>query len=107
MAKVDADLVAELRQHPHMLCYCSIETGDGNWHNLVLMSDDEAIGHWRDSHRHAWAVDSLTPRFYRHIRLHNGVLPCGLASERIVLTSTKYYDYEGETPWRAMRVLGE
>jgi hypothetical protein len=105
MAQVDAELVAELCEHPHMLGYCSIETGGGNWHNLVLLSHHDGIQHWRGSARHAWAIESLTPRFYRHIRLHNGSLPDGLASERIVLTSTKYYDFDGETPWRAVRQL--
>ena len=103
MAAVDAELVNELCQHPHMLSYCSIETGDGNWHNLVLMSRDESIQHWRGSARHTWAVDSLAPRFYQHIRLHNGTLPAGLNSECIVFASTKYFDYESDPPWRATR----
>jgi hypothetical protein len=105
MAHVDAELVAELCEHPHMLSYCSIETGDGNWHNLVLLSHHDGIQHWRGSARHMWAVESLTPRFYQHIRLHNGALPDGLASERIVLTSTKYYDFSVSPPWRAIRML--
>ena len=103
IATVDADLVDELCQHPHMLAYCSIEIDGGDWQNLVLLDHGEGIAHWRDSQRHLWAVESLTPRFYENIRLHNGVLPHGLASERIVLTSTKYYDFTGETPWRAVR----
>ncbi len=105
MARVDADLVAELSTHSHMLCYCSLEGEDGNWINLVLMSQPEGIQHWRGSARHMWAVDSLTPRFYRHIRLHNGELSAGLNSGRIVINSTKYFDYESEPPWRAMRQL--
>lgn len=105
MAVVDAELVAELCEHPYMLSYCSIETGDGNWHNLVLLSQHEGIQHWRSSTQHMWAVESLTPRFYQHIRLHNGALPDGVASERIVLTSTKYYDFDGAMPWRAIRQL--
>lgn len=105
MTQVDAELVAELCQHPHMLSYCSVETGDGNWTNLVLLSHHDGIQHWRGSARHAWAVESLTPRFYQHIRLHNGALPMGLASERIVLTSTKYYDFSVSPSWRAIRNL--
>jgi hypothetical protein len=105
MITVDDALVEELRQHPLMLSYCSIETGDGNWHNLVLMSHDEAMQHWRDNPRHGWAVDSLAPRYYEHIRLHNGLLPRGLASNAITLTSTKYYDFSGDSPWRANRLL--
>ena len=105
MAQVDAVLVAELCEHPDMLCYCSLETESGDWDNLVLMSKPEGIQHWRGSARHSWAVDSLTPRFYEHIRLHNGVLAHGLDSEPLVLTSTKYFDFSGTEPWRAIRQL--
>jgi hypothetical protein len=105
MAAVDGELVAEMCEHPHMLCYCSIEAGDGDWHNLVLMSDGGAPQRWREGARHQWAVESLTPRYYRSIRLHNGVLPRGLSSEWIVLTGTTYYDFSGDSPWKAKRAL--
>jgi hypothetical protein len=105
MAIVDGQLVAELCEHPHMLSYSSIANGDGNWSNLVLMTHLDGTQHWRTSVRHAAAVESLAPRFYQHIRLHNGVLPDGLASERIVLTSTKYFDFSVNPPWRAIRHL--
>jgi hypothetical protein len=103
MAQVDAALVTELCDHSDMLSYCSVEDEHKNWCNLVLMTRQEAIQHWRASERHQQAVDSLTPRFYRHIRLHNGILAQGLTSEKIVLTSTKYYDFEDTTVWRAIR----
>jgi len=105
MAQVDADLVDELSQHTHMLSYSSIEAGDGDWHNLVLMSHGDASAHWRHSARHGWAVASLSPRFYQHIRLHNGRLPQGLMTGDLVLTSTKYYEFGADNcaPWQAVR----
>jgi hypothetical protein len=38
------------------------------------------------------------------VRLHNGVLPGGLwSSEEPRLVRTKYYDFSGPQPWRAVR----
>jgi hypothetical protein len=105
MNVVDGDLMRELAQHPDMLTYSSIQLQDGNWKNLVLLRSNAGIGHWRNSQRHGYAADKLSPQYYAHVRLHNGVLPQGLASAHIVLTSTKYYDFDCEPAWRAVRVL--
>jgi hypothetical protein len=104
MSVVDGDLVRELAQHPDMLTYSSIQIEDGNWRNLVLLRSNEGIEHWRESQRHVYATNLLSPRYYTHVRLHNGVLSHGLASSHIHITSTKYYDFESEPTWRAMRI---
>ena len=104
MSVVDGDLVQELAQHSDMLTYSSIQLQDGNWKNLVLLRSDAGVGHWRDSQRHHYAANMLTPVYYAQVRLHNGVLPQGLSSPNIVLTSTKYYDFDSAPTWRAVRL---
>jgi hypothetical protein len=104
LSDVDDKLIAEFPQHPDVLTYSSIELADGNWGNLVLLRSEAAREHWRISELHAYAVRELAPPYYATIRLHNGLLPAGLASEHApVLLRTKYYDYRGAEPWRAVR----
>ncbi|MBE7549515.1 MAG: hypothetical protein HS126_00365 [Anaerolineales bacterium] len=103
---VDAELLTEFMQHPHLLSYSSLEVGGGNWRNLVLFSQAQGIGHWAISARHADAVRDLAPRYYQNIRLHNGVLPGGLMSgQELLLTRTKYFDYQDQPFWWAVREL--
>jgi hypothetical protein len=106
MDAVDAELLDEFMLHPHLLSYCSLEVDGGNWRNLVLFSHAQGIGHWAISMKHAYAAQELSPAYYRNIRLHNGVLPGGLMSgHEIVLTRTKYYDYQDQSLWWAVREL--
>ena len=105
MNVVDGDLMRELAQHPDMLTYSSIQLPDGNWKNLVLLRSEAGVGHWRNSHRHVYAANMLSPHYYANVRLHNGVLPQGLASPNIILASTKYYDFESDPIWRAIRAI--
>lgn len=103
---VDADLLAEFMQHPYLLSYSSLEVEDGNWRNLVIFSHPQGIGHWAISMRHALAAQTLAPSYYQNIRLHNGVLPGGLMSGNdLMLTRTKYYDYQDQPLWWAVREL--
>ena len=100
---VDTDLLQEFLHHAYVLSYSSLELPDGNWANLVLMLDAGGIEHWRASQKHAYAARELAPHFYQTIRLHNGTLPGGLAASKLVLLSTKYYDYRDESWWHAIR----
>lgn len=100
---IDTELIQEFLQHRYVLSYSSLELADGNWGNLVILQHAEGIEHWRVSQRHAYAARELAPLYYARIRLHNGLLPGGLASARLMLTSTKYYDFEGQGLWRAIR----
>jgi hypothetical protein len=103
---VDAELLDEFMQHPHLLSYSSLEVEGGNWRNLVLFSHPQGIGHWAISMKHAYAAQELSPTYYRHVRLHNGLLTGGLMSGgEIVLTRTKYYDYQDQSLWWAVREL--
>jgi len=100
---IDTELIQEFLQHRYILSYSSLELADGNWGNLVILQHTDGIEHWRASQRHAYAARELAPLYYARIRLHNGLLPGGLDSARLILTSTKYYDFEGDELWRAIR----
>ena len=100
---VDIELIQEFLNHPYVLSYCSLELADGNWANMVLLRNADGIEHWRASQKHAYAAREMAPLYYTGIRLHNGVLPGGLASPHMNLLSTKYYDFQGPVLWRAIR----
>jgi hypothetical protein len=103
---IDEELIAGFSNYPGILSYCSSQQPGDNWANLVLMRGPEAVGHWASSPRHAFAAKAMAPEYYQYIRLHNGLLEGGLLSGNpIVLHRTKYYDYQGLLPWRAVREL--
>ena len=100
----DEELIQEFPGHPGILSYSSLELGDGDWGNLILLDGDEAREHWRVSERHAHAARELAPRHYTDVRLHQGILPGGVrARGEPVLRRTKYYDYRDAVTWRAER----
>lgn len=90
---VDKKLVAELVGTPGLLSYSSMELRDGNWCNLVLFSSTETKTHIKNSETHAYAAYQLSPRYYDWIRLHNGIMPAGLACNDMLLRKTKYYTF--------------
>jgi hypothetical protein len=100
---IDTELIQEFLQQRYVLSYSSLELADGNWGNLVILQHTDDIEHWRATQRHVYAASELAPLYYARIRLHNGVLGGGLASARLMLRSTKYYDFEGGGLWRAIR----
>jgi hypothetical protein len=100
----DEELIQEFPGHPGILSYSSLELGDGDWGNLILLDGDEAREHWRVSERHAHAARELAPRHYTDVRLHQGILPGGVRGRgEAVLRRTKYYDYRDGVTWRAER----
>ena len=103
---VDDDLIHEFALHPGVLSYSSFELDDGNYVNLVLLEGPAAQEHWRTSSRHTYAARELAPEFYAFIRLQNALLPHGLAAPTALqLVATKYYDYQQDPPWLALRAL--
>ena len=104
LAVRDDELIEEFPEHPGILSYSSLDLGDGDWGNLILLDGDEAREHWRVSERHAHAAHELAPRHYTDVRLHQGVLPGGVRARGTpVLRRTKYYDYRDAVTWRAER----
>lgn len=104
--RVDGDLVAELTEHEGLLSYCTLLLENGDYGNVVLFASEEAKLHWSTSERHSYAARTLSPKFYESVRLHNGYIPGGLYSgQPPVVERTKYLDYRGMLPWRAVRQL--
>ena len=101
---MDDALIEEFPAHPDVLSYSSLELVGGDWGNLILLDGDAARDRWREGDRHAYAARELAPRHYTHVRLHHGLLPRGvLGGQAPVLHRTRYYDYQGDAPWRGAR----
>ncbi len=93
--RVDKKLIDELVSVPSILSYSSLELRDGNWCNLVLLSDASAKTHFRNTQMHAYAAYELAPRYYEWVRLHHGIMSGGLARNEMILQKTRYYRFHG------------
>lgn len=102
---VDKKLIIELINTPGLMSYSSLELRDGRWCNLVLFSGAETKMHIRNSELHAYAAYQLSPHYYDWIRLHNGIMPGGLARNEMLLQKTTYYVFQGPHEKPAMREL--
>jgi hypothetical protein len=103
-AEFDEILVSEIPDHPGLLCYCTIAQMCGNFSNLVLFADETVKVGWSKSKAHAQAVGKLAPEYYKSVRLYNGILPVGVCDcESMYLTKVKYFDYQEDPNWRAIR----
>jgi ABC-type phosphate/phosphonate transport system substrate-binding protein len=64
-----------------------------DWGNLVIGYSEESIQKWRDSISHSSARKYIAPKSYEHIRLHRGLLKCGLFHpESIQLLQTLFLE---------------
>lgn len=100
---VDELLISEFPQHKHLLSYSTLQLECGNCCNLVLFDHPQGLNHWAMSKTHVQAV-KLSPDYYTVVRLHNANLPGGLMSNnKLILTRTKYFDFQDNPPWRAVR----
>ncbi len=107
VARLDSLLVSELVEHPGLLSYITLELTNGDYANCVLFADDDAKSRWSLSETHSRTANEISPNYYFSIRLYNGRLPSGLMqSDNLHLDVVKYYDYRGESLWRAMRPIG-
>jgi len=102
---MDKKLIVELINTPGLLSYSSLELRDGRWCNLVLFSGPETKMHIRNSELHAYAAYQLSPRYYDWIRLHNGIMPGGLARNEMLLQKTKFYQFHEPHEKPKMREL--
>lgn len=94
VARIDELMVAELVNVAGIFSYSSLEIRPGRWYNLVVFQSGETKAHVKSSHTHAYAAYQLAPQYYEWIRLHNGIMPGGLAQQELVLQSTKYYTFQ-------------
>ncbi len=102
---IDEELISELPRHTDLLSYSTLQLESGNSCNLVLFSRPEGVSHWAGSAKHAQAI-RLSPQYYTVVRLHNAILPGGLMSDnRLVLIRTRYFDFQEEPPWQAVREI--
>lgn len=93
VAKIDELMIAELVNITGIFSYSSLEVRPDRWYNLVVFRDAETKTHLKNSHIHAYAAYQLAPQYYEWIRLHNGIMPDGLAQQKLHVQSTKYYTF--------------
>lgn len=91
--RVDKLFMAELAHNAGLLSYSSLELNAGHWYNLVLLSDLAAKTYFKESSTHRYAAYDLAMNYYAWIRLHNGIMPGGLADNNMLLQSTKHYTF--------------
>ena len=80
--QIDSDLVDDLREHPGLVSYSSLDLGAATSANLVLARDRGVLERWQRSPRHERVARDLAPRHYTAIRIHTGSVPGGLGSGR-------------------------
>lgn len=86
-------LVKELAGAPGILSYSSLEMRNGDWCNLVILSDAGAKEHVKSNETHQHAAYLLAHTCYEWIRLHDGVMPLGLDHMEMQVERTRYYDF--------------
>jgi len=102
---LDDRLIELIPNIPEILSYSTMALTNGDFCNLVLLLNEDAKSKWMEGETHNKAV-SLSPGYYRSIRINNGVLPYGvLQYETLQITKVKYYDYSEDPPWKALRRL--
>jgi hypothetical protein len=106
LIQADSKFEGEFLKHHGLLSLSTLRLTNGDFGNLVLFSDPAAKEHWSNSPLHRDLVALISPRYYRSVRLNNGVLPRGLESpHELRLVRTKYLDYRTSPPWRAVREI--
>jgi len=104
---LEAALIADVSGDSGLLVYENLFWPGVGWGNLVLFDGWTSKDRWgRDDPRHVESI-RRSPAHYHSIRLHNGVVPGGLPGDAGVrLVRTRYLDFSGDRPWRAIRELG-
>ena len=103
--EIDVRLIDEFKSYPGILSYTSMELADDYWANLVVHAEPDDREVWRTSVPHRHAVE-MSPKLYTSVRIYNGHLPGGAAGSRAIeIDSTKYWDYDVDPMWKAIRVF--
>jgi hypothetical protein len=85
------------------LSYLDFGPEHGRYGNLILFWTPDVPDAWHRSETHKAAV-AVAPTHYDHIRLHRGRIMGPLTgSGQIEVTRTRYLDFRGPQPWRALR----
>ena len=102
----DGMLNSEMNAHDGLLSYSSLELTNGDYGNCVVFTDEAAKNKWGFSQIHKEVVEDLSPNYYESVRLYNGILPKTIMDEHLLqLTMVKYFCYEHNPPWFAIRPL--
>ena len=88
-----------------LLSYYDMQLEGSAYANLILFSTPDVPSEWYENAAHERAVES-SPQHYRSVRLHKGSIPGRLlADEQVTIERTKYFDFDCDPPWRAIRVF--
>jgi hypothetical protein len=102
---LDDRLTAQIPSFQGILSYSTMSLPDGNSSNLVLLTDEKLKTKWAEGGFHKKAI-SLSPGYYKSVRINNGEFPQGILKfDLLRITQVKYYDYEDDLPWKAIRKL--
>ena len=103
--ELEAGIVDTLETIPGVLSYYDLALAEGGYGNLILCTAPEVPANVHGHPLHRRAVE-LTPRHYHWVRLHSGAVAGRFTSEAgLVLERTRYYDFDSDPPWLAVRDL--
>jgi hypothetical protein len=103
--QLEAGIVDTLETVSGVLCYYDLALAEGGYGNLILCSTPDAPTNVRGHSLHRHAVE-LTPGHYHCVRLHTGAVPGRFNGDaRLVVERTRYYDFDSDPPWLAVRKL--
>lgn len=104
-AKMDKDLRQEIPQYEAILSYSCMELKNGEFSNLVLLENEVVKAAWREGNNHLKAIDQ-SPEYYSSVRIYNGRIEKDIYDpESLQLLSVKYWDYDSQPTWLAVRSL--
>ena len=102
---LEGGIVDTLDRVTGVLSYYDLALADGGYGNLILLGSAAAAANVHRHPLHQRAVE-LAPRHYHSVRLHSGNLRGAiLATPDLVPLRTRYYDYDSEPIWLAVRDL--
>ncbi|MHB2018325.1 MAG: hypothetical protein ACYCW6_15360 [Candidatus Xenobia bacterium] len=90
--QVDEELIGDFPRFGGLLSYSSLKLPNGDWGNMALFRDMEAMERWNNNRRHTTAIRMLAARHYDSIRLHVGQLD----NWSLSLMRTKYYQFDAQ-----------
>jgi hypothetical protein len=101
--ELEAAIVDTLEEVPGVLSYFNLELAQRSFGNLILCAAPDVPVRWRAHELHRLAV-ALAPSHYHSARVHSGTVRSRLdgAAELVVLR-TRYYDFDSEPAWLAVR----
>jgi hypothetical protein len=101
--ELDTAIVETLEEVPGVLSYFNLELAQRSFGNLILCAAPDVPVRWRAHELHRLAV-ALAPSHYHSARLHSGTVRSGLVGDaELVVLRTRYYDFDSEPAWLAVR----